>query len=63
MLAVVNRTAGWILKQIGKRNGGPTDTSRDHEMTDWQQVQHFVERFAAAVDQASRSEVATGERA
>ena len=53
----------WILKQIAKRNGGPTDTSREHEMTDWQQVQHFVERFAAAVDRASRSEVATGERA
>lgn len=24
----------WMLKQISRRNGGPTDTSRDHEFTD-----------------------------
>lgn len=35
----------WMLKQISKRNGGPTDTSRDHEFTDWTQVQRFAEAF------------------
>ena len=39
----------WILKQISKRNGGPTDTSRDHEFTDWSQVERFAEAFATTV--------------
>ena len=39
----------WILKQISKRSGGPTDTSRDHELTDWAQVQQFAEEFLSAV--------------
>jgi menaquinone-dependent protoporphyrinogen oxidase len=38
----------WILKRISARQGGPTDTSRDHELTDWVQVR----RFAAAVADA-----------
>ena len=40
----------WIMKQIAKRNHGPTDTSCDHEMTDWAQVADFVDRFATLVD-------------
>ena len=47
----------WIMKQISKRNGGPTDTSRDHELTNWLQVQQFVERFAALVDGSLRGAV------
>jgi menaquinone-dependent protoporphyrinogen oxidase len=39
----------WILKQISKRNGGPTDTSRDHDLTDWAQVQQFAEVFLDAI--------------
>lgn len=39
----------WIMKQIAKRNGGPTDTSRDYELTDWAQVQRFVDRFLTMV--------------
>jgi menaquinone-dependent protoporphyrinogen oxidase len=35
----------WFMKQISKRNGGPTDTSRDYELTDWSEVQRFVDRF------------------
>jgi hypothetical protein len=27
-------------------NGGSTDTSRDHEYTDWAQVQNFAHAFA-----------------
>ena len=35
----------FIMKQISKRHGRPTDTSRDFEFTDWRQVDRFVERF------------------
>jgi menaquinone-dependent protoporphyrinogen oxidase len=35
----------WMMKQISKRNGGPTDTSRDHEFTDWEQIERFTEVF------------------
>jgi len=37
----------WIMKQIARGNGGPTDTSRDHELTDWMQVENFAARFEA----------------
>jgi menaquinone-dependent protoporphyrinogen oxidase len=39
----------WVLREICKRNGGPTDTSRDHELTDWTQVSDFAHRFAHVV--------------
>ena len=35
----------WFIKRATKAAGGPTDTSRDHEMTDWAQVERFVEAF------------------
>jgi menaquinone-dependent protoporphyrinogen oxidase len=35
----------WMIKRTAKAAGGPTDTSRDHEVTDWAQVDHFVEAF------------------
>jgi menaquinone-dependent protoporphyrinogen oxidase len=35
----------WIIKRTARAAGGPTDTSRDHEVTDWAQVEHFVEAF------------------
>lgn len=28
----------WLLKRISASHGGPTDTSRDHDLTDWAQV-------------------------
>ena len=34
-----------LMKHISKKEGGPTDTSRDHEFTDWTQVTQFGERF------------------
>ena len=39
----------WIMKRITARRGGPTDTTRDHEQTDWAQVRRFVEAFAVTV--------------
>ncbi len=39
----------WIMKRISAREGGSTDTSRDHEYTDWAQVDRFARRFADAL--------------
>ena len=39
----------WFIKRTAKAAGGPTDTSRDHEMTDWGQVERFVEAFVKTV--------------
>jgi menaquinone-dependent protoporphyrinogen oxidase len=35
----------WYMKRASKMNGGSTDTSRDHEYTDWQQVRAFAMAF------------------
>jgi menaquinone-dependent protoporphyrinogen oxidase len=32
----------WMMKSISKKAGGSTDTSRDHELTDWNEVDGFV---------------------
>jgi menaquinone-dependent protoporphyrinogen oxidase len=36
----------WMMKQIARREGRPTDTSRDHEFTDWAGVEEFARQFA-----------------
>lgn len=45
---------GWLLRQYmrfaSKLNGGSTDTSRDHEYTDWHQVTAFADRVAALAE-------------
>jgi menaquinone-dependent protoporphyrinogen oxidase len=42
----------WAMKYIAYRKGGPMDTSRDHELTDWadlvQSVETFLEEVAGA---------------
>jgi menaquinone-dependent protoporphyrinogen oxidase len=35
----------FIMKLIVKRQGGSTDTSVDHEYTDWAALQRFVDEF------------------
>jgi len=35
----------FIMKRIAKREGGSTDTSYDHEYTDWDAVARFTKRF------------------
>jgi menaquinone-dependent protoporphyrinogen oxidase len=35
----------FIMKRISKQEGGSTDTSRDHEYTDWDAVTRFTEQF------------------
>ena len=39
----------WMLRRISASEGGPTDTSRDHELTDWGQVGRFVEAFVGMI--------------
>jgi menaquinone-dependent protoporphyrinogen oxidase len=39
----------WFIKRTARAAGGPTDTSRDHEMTDWSQVERFVQAFIQTV--------------
>ena len=36
----------WYMKRASAMNGGSTDTSRDHEYTDWEQVDRFAADFA-----------------
>jgi menaquinone-dependent protoporphyrinogen oxidase len=36
----------WMMRRISRREGGSTDTSRDHEYTDWAQVATFATAFA-----------------
>lgn len=37
----------WMMKRVARKEGVSTDTSRDHEYTDWSQVARFAERVAA----------------
>lgn len=37
----------FMLKQIVKSSGGSTDTTQDHEYTDWAQVKRFCEEMVA----------------
>lgn len=36
-----------LMKHIAAKEGGATDTTRDHEYTDWDAVTRFVEELAA----------------
>lgn len=39
-----------IMKMIAKKEGGATDTSQDHEYTDWDAVQSFVLDFVRLIN-------------
>ena len=42
----------FIMKRITKREGGSTDTSQDHEYTDWDAVARFTNRFLEKISVA-----------
>lgn len=46
---------GWLkkilMKSIAKKAGGDTDTSRDYEYTNWDDVRAFAQRFEALLEQ------------
>lgn len=35
----------WVMRMIARREGGDTDTSRDYEYTDWEQLRRDLELF------------------
>lgn len=41
-----------MMRWIAKREGGSTDTSRDHELTDWSAVAKFANEMADAIRQS-----------
>jgi menaquinone-dependent protoporphyrinogen oxidase len=49
MFTKYNFILRWVMKRISRKEGRSTDTSRDHEYTDWAQVTGFAERFADVV--------------
>jgi menaquinone-dependent protoporphyrinogen oxidase len=42
----------WAMKYIAHRKGGPTDTSRDYELTDWADVARFVDELSRELESA-----------
>jgi menaquinone-dependent protoporphyrinogen oxidase len=42
-----------VLREISRREGGSTDTSRDHEYTDWAEVDAFGDAFFARFEATS----------
>ena len=47
----------WIMEGIARKEGGPTDTSKDYELTRWQEVVRFAQDFdRGAFDSPYRAE-------
>ena len=44
----------WAMKYIAYRKGAPTDTSRDHELTDWADLARFIDTFSGDSQSARR---------
>ncbi|MGI9504958.1 MAG: flavodoxin domain-containing protein [Geminicoccaceae bacterium] len=42
---------GWILKMIAGSKGASTDTSKDHEFTDWKDIEVFLDSFLSQVSE------------
>ena len=49
----------WILRRIASREGGPTDTSRDHDLTNWNSVRAFALNVAADARPKSPAQAAS----
>jgi menaquinone-dependent protoporphyrinogen oxidase len=43
----------YVMKRIAKSAGGPTDTSRDYELTDWAALDRFIADFVGAASARS----------
>lgn len=39
----------WVMRRIAAKSGQPTDTSRDHSLTDWAEVERFATAFASRI--------------
>ena len=45
----------WVMKRIAQKAGGDTDTSRDHEYTNWPDVRNFAREVASEAAEAKRA--------
>jgi menaquinone-dependent protoporphyrinogen oxidase len=52
----------WVMKRITAKAGGNTDTSRNWDYTDWNDIRLFAERFATLVQGWSEAAVAPSRR-
>jgi menaquinone-dependent protoporphyrinogen oxidase len=43
----------WIMKRIVQKGGGDTDTSRDYEYTNWDDLRAFAGEFGSLVQQGA----------
>ena len=43
----------WLMKRISAKAGGATDTSRDYEYTDWDEVNAFADDFRRRIPAAA----------
>jgi len=50
----------FVMKRIARRAGGPTDTTRDHDLTDWAAVDRFAETIRYADTASGSAEPAVG---
>jgi menaquinone-dependent protoporphyrinogen oxidase len=44
-----NLLVRWLMKRIAAKAGGATDTSRDYDYTDWDEIQAFAGEFGQRV--------------
>jgi menaquinone-dependent protoporphyrinogen oxidase len=49
MYTKYNPLIRWVMKRISRKEGRSTDTSRDHEYTDWTAVEAFGDRVMGLV--------------
>jgi menaquinone-dependent protoporphyrinogen oxidase len=47
----------FLMRRIAAKSGGSTDTSRDHELTDWAQVRRLARDLAAQLANPARTPV------
>jgi menaquinone-dependent protoporphyrinogen oxidase len=48
----------WVIRRISQKEGGPSDTTRDYEYTDGDQVRRFADRYSAALKPPEGAEAA-----
>ena len=48
----------FVMRRIAVKAGGPADTSRDHEMTDWDQVRDLAAELVRVMERPTRQAAA-----
>ena len=48
----------WVMKRIVKKAGGDTDTSKDYEYTDWNDLRQFADQFSNRVHVSATAQTA-----